>query len=302
MLAACRDFFAVRDVLEVETPILSRAGATDPNIQSLRLADDSGPARFLNTSPEFAMKRLIAAGAGDIFQIARAFREGERGRLHNPEFSLLEWYRGGFAIVDLMKEVAALLGVLLKRPEVAEQAVFLSYGALFEEHLNLNPHAADVKALQVCLDNSQVAIPQGENDKDVLLDLIMSSVLLPALDAERLCFIYDYPISQAALAKAHPQNPQLARRFEAIMGGMELANGFEELDDPLEQRARFESDRRRRAETGAPQMPIDEFLLAALAQGLGECSGVAVGLDRVLMLAINASHIDEVLSFPVTRC
>lgn len=302
MLSRCRAFFAARDVLEVETPLLSRAGATDPNIRSLQLDSDSYSGMYLNTSPEFAMKRLLAAGSGDIFQICKAFRSGEQGRQHNPEFTLIEWYREGFHLPALMREVADLLVEILQQPALAGQAMFIPYAALFEQQLGLNPLDADVSDLAACLQRHGVECPDGESNGDDLLDLIMSTLIVPALDGERLCFIYDYPVSQAALARAHPGNPALAKRFEAVLGGMELANGFEELTDPVEQRARFTTDCRRRAELGMPRMPVDERLLAALASGIGDCSGVALGLDRVLMLKMRTKHIEEVLSFPVATC
>lgn len=301
MLAAVRSFFAARDVLEVETPVLSNAGTTDPNIDSLMLGKASGMPMYLNSSPEFAMKRLLAAGSGDIYQTSRVFRGAERGRLHNPEFSLLEWYRHGFDLMGLMTEVAELLADLLARPGLAVDARFVSYRSLFVETLGLDPLNSDMAALREVLHAHKVALPRGQVDGDGLLDLIMSTLILPRLAENELCFVYDFPVSQAALARAHPDNPALARRFEAMLGGMELANGFEELEDATEQRARFESDSRRRALQGAPAVQIDERLLAALEHGFGLVAGVAVGLDRVLMLKLGAAHIDEVLCFPPAR-
>lgn len=300
MLTRCRKFFAAREVLEVETPLMSRAASTDPNLDSFRVAT-RGHAMYLNTSPEFAMKRLLAAGSGDVFQICKAFREGESGTLHNPEFTLLEWYRENFKMTALMQEVAQLLGELLSAPSLADRALFISYQQLFAENLQIDPIKSSAEELLSCLRKQGVAAPEGESDRDVLLDLIMSTVILPDLDPARLCFISDYPISQAALSRAHPDNPLLARRFEVVLGGMELANGFEELTDAEEQRRRFIEDGKRRAARGAPPVPVDEHLLAALEAGLGECAGVALGLDRVLMLVQGVSHIDGVLCFPVAR-
>lgn len=301
LLSQCRNFFAARNVLEVETPVLSRAGATDPNIESFRLESGAGRPMLLNTSPEFAMKRLLAAGSGDIFQVCKAFRSGELGSLHNPEFTLLEWYREGFDQKALMREVAQLLAELFSDPALAGNAQFFTYAQLFEARAKLNPLKAGEAELLACLHSHEITVPDGESDRDALLDLIMAAIILPTLQPDRLSFICDYPISQAALARAHPENPLLAKRFEVVLAGAELANGFEELNDAHEQRDRFMEDCKRRAEKGAPAVPIDANLLAALAAGMGEYAGVALGLDRVLMLILGAAHIDEVLCFPVAR-
>lgn len=301
MLARCREFFRSRAVLEVETPVLSQAGNPDPNIASFRLRTESPHEILLNTSPEFAMKRLLAAGSGDIFQIAKAFRDDEAGTLHSREFTMLEWYRQGFTLEQLMQEVAALLALLFARAGLEKSAIYLSYRQAFAQHAGFDPVSDSEGALLKCLRASGVEPPTGHCSRDLLLDLVMTSVVLPKLDPTTLVFIYDFPVSQAALARAHPENPLLARRFEAVFGGVELANGFEELLDPVEQRARFAEDVRRREQSGAPPVPVDENLLAALEAGLADCAGVAVGLDRVLMFALGVRHIDEVLCFPAER-
>ncbi len=301
MLAAVRDFFAARGVLEVETPLVSSAAATDPNIESLRVLDPAGAHRYLNTSPEFAMKRLLAAGSGDIYQVSRAFRAGECGALHNPEFTLLEWYREGFDLQGLMWEVAELIASLVQDSGLVAEAAYHTYRELFLETLGCDPLATSVSDLGERLKKAGIAPPAGECGLDELLDLALTTVVLPALASDRLIFIYDYPISQAALARSHPGDARIARRFEAVYGGIELANGFEELADPDEQGRRFQNDLELRARRGLAAVEQDERLLGALASGLPSCAGVALGLDRVLMLACGLQHIDEVLSFSWER-
>lgn len=301
MLASCRRFFAERAVMEVETPLLSSAAATDPACESIASGGTGGVSGFLATSPEFAMKRLLAAGSGDIYQICKAFRNGERGALHNPEFSMLEWYRAGFDLEALMQEVAALLAVLLDQPALARRAIFASYQDLFREHLALDPLSAKVADVADRLQARSVALPEGQVALDELLDLALATLIIPTLDRDRLFFVYDFPISQAALARRHPAHPGLARRFEAIYQGVELANGFEELDNADEQESRFKRDLDRRRRSGLATPPMDRRLLAALAHGLPACAGVALGLDRVLMLALGVATIDQVIAFPMER-
>ncbi len=299
MLSACREFFAARNVLEVETPLLSSAVTTDPAIESIRARRSDVASGYLATSPEFAMKRLLAAGSGDIYQICKAFRDGERGDLHNPEFTLLEWYRLGFDLEALMHEVAALLGFLLGDKVLAGQVRYCSYRELFRAHLDLDPITATPAELGRKLAQHAVALPSGVAELDELLDLAMAAVIVPALAPKQLTFVFDYPVSQAALAKVHPQDPALARRFEVIYRGIELANGFEELEDAGEQERRFLLDLAKRNRSGRSALPMDRRLLAALAHGLPTCAGVAVGLDRVLMLACDVATIDQVLAFPI---
>ena len=295
-----RAFFSARGVLEVDTPSLSRAGATDRHIASFRVEDGRGGARYLHTSPEFPMKRLLAAGYGDIWQLAKVFRMGETGRYHNPEFSLLEWYRVGFDHHRLMAEVTELIVELL--PTLKQPPESLTYREAFQRHVRLDPFTADAGACRAALQATGREVPQeAELDMDGWLDLLAGDLVYPALGMGRLTFIYDYPASQAALARVRPGEPPVAERFEAFLDGMELANGFNELADMAEQRRRFEQDRAYRKAHGLMDIPQDEALLDGLAHGLPECSGVALGFDRLVMIALKARSIDEVIPFPADR-
>lgn len=301
--AAIREFFAERGVLEVDTPWLVAAGAMDPNLQSLSVAYDgpgapSGGRLWLQTSPEHAMKRLLAAGAGSIYQITHAFRAGERGLLHNPEFTLLEWYRLGWDHHALMDEVAALCRHLLGDCAVER----LTYAQAFCIHLGVDPLEAprrtlEARASELGLGRAALAAL----GRDALLDLLLSHRVAPALGCGRLTFVYDFPASQAALARLRPDDPRVAERFELFSAGIELANGYHELTDAAEQRLRFDRERALRARLGLALPEIDERLLAAMEAGLPACAGVAMGLDRLIMRAFGASRIDEVLAFPIER-
>lgn len=287
-----RDFFRARQVLEVETPLLGQAASTDVHLESLSVDDAQ---RFLQTSPEFAMKRLLAAGSGDIYQICKAFRAGESGKRHNPEFTMLEWYRSGFDHFQLMAEVAELLNSLLGEQPIRQ----LSYRSAFAQVLDIDPHRATVSelsalALQYC------SYQAHDDDRDTLLDLLMAEVIEPLLGQGELTFIYDYPASQCALAKVKTdgQGAEVAERFELYVEGVELANGYHELTDAEEQCRRFEADLSERQQRGLPQVPKDERLVAALQQGMPTCAGVALGLDRLLMLMAGTDSIRDVIAFP----
>jgi lysyl-tRNA synthetase class 2 len=303
LLANVRAFFAERGVLEVETPIASRAAATDPAIESL-VTHWSGPAGqqplYLQTSPEFPMKRLLAARLGPIYQICKVFRDGERGRLHHPEFTLLEWYRPGWSYDRLMDEVAELVRRALDQPGLAIE--HLTYRGLFLDRLGLDPWSADPRSLR---DKAlEMGISGAESltlDRDGWLDLLLTHALEPGLGRGRLTFLRDYPPSQAALARVREGEVPVAERFELYLEAVELANGFQELTDAAAQLARFEADLQARRSLGLPTPPADEALLAALAVGMPEGSGVALGLDRLLMARVGASHIDAVLAFPIER-
>ncbi len=287
--------------MEVETPACSAAAVTDPVLESLATGCSTpGSGRlFLHTSPEFPMKRLLAAGAGPIYQVCRVFRDGERGRLHNPEFTLLEWYRPGFDHRRLMGEVADLVRVALDRDLPDERA---TYGELFRLHLKFDPHRADAGAARArALAAGIHGAGSLQLDRDGWLDLLMTHCVEPRLPGDRLTFVYDYPASQAALARVRPGSPPVAERFELYFGAMELANGFHELVDAAEQRRRFEGELRERRRLGLGAVPVDERLLAALEAGLPPCAGVALGLDRLLMCLVGADHIDQVLAFPLER-
>ncbi len=299
LLATLRQFFADRAVLEVETPLLCRSGITDPSIEPFMVAggDTQQQPRFLQTSPEYAMKRLLAAWGEPIFQISKAFRDGEAGARHNPEFSLLEWYRPGFDHHQLMAEVADLVQRCLGERALQKY----SYRQLFQEHLQLDPFTATDAALETVA-RCHLDLGTLSGDRDLWLDLLMSHVLEPQLGQGAICFIYDYPASQAALARVvQADDVQVGQRFELYIDGMELANGYCELTDAREQRQRFERDNTLRRARGQCERPVDERLLQALAHGLPACSGVALGIDRLLMLATGASDIRDVLAFDWER-
>jgi lysyl-tRNA synthetase class 2 len=299
-LAATREFFRARGVLEVETPALVNAPVSDVNLGSMRVEmPDRAAALWLHTSPEYCMKRLLAAGAGDIYQVCRVYRGGERGRLHNPEFTMLEWYRLGFTLDELMAEVATFVNALLGATLPIE---LLSYRDAVRRHAGFDPLDADEATLRgaaeaLGLDPSAAA----RAGRDELLDLIVGTRVGPALGADALTFLHRYPASQAALARLDPEDSRVALRFELYHRGVELANGYHELADVDEQRRRFAADLANRAARGLPAATIDGNLLAALAAGLPDCAGVALGFDRVLMLAGGAATIDEVLAFPTER-
>jgi lysyl-tRNA synthetase class 2 len=298
VLAAIRAFFADRGVLEVETPLLSVATVTDLHLRSLSCEPDSKDGRTLHlqTSPEYAMKRLLAAGSGAIYQICRAFRGGEAGRRHNPEFTMLEWYRPGWDHHELMSEIDELLAAVLgSRP--GER---LSYAEAFAAHAGVDPHHALDSELR---ERAQSHASRGADDLDreELLDLLLAESVEPKLGRGRPSFVYDFPASKAALARVRPGDPPLAERFELFVDGLELANGYHELTDPAEQRRRFEQDLAERRRRGLPEVQIDERLLAALDAGLPDCAGVALGVDRLVMLVLGAADISEVIAFPADR-
>ncbi len=299
MLAAARAFFAEQGVLEVETPIVSAAAVSDPQIESLatRVAGMPAPG-YLCTSPEYAMKRLLAAGSGDIYQICKVFRDGERGRWHNPEFTLIEWYRQGFDDAALMTEVETLIGRLLEPYRRLEQAERLSYSAALQRHAGVDAHTASDEDLNEAARRHGI-VCQAELDRDAKLDLLMGLVVGPRLGMERPCFICDYPASQAALARLKPGLPAVAARFELYLDGIELANGFHELLNGAEQRARFNRDLDVRRTRGQAQRPLDEHLLAALAAGLPDCAGVALGFDRLVAVALGAERLADAMAFTI---
>ena len=307
MLAAIRAFFAARGVLEVETPALSPSGVTDPALENVTAVVNSlgGAPQYLHTSPEFAMKRLLAAGSGDIYQLCRVFRDDELGRWHQPEFTLLEWYRIGWDDEQLMTEVEALLatavaaaGNAASSPAI-DGSVRTTYADAIERVLDVRPEAP-TNVLVRRLEAAGIDVPQ-ELTHDAVLDLAFGTLVVARFDPTRFTFVCDYPASQAALARIKTTEPPVAARFEVFAGGIELANGFHELTDANEQRRRFVADHaaRRNAQRHVP--PIDEAFLAALAAGLPDCAGVAVGIDRLVALATNQSNVAATLSFAHTR-
>lgn len=301
LLTRIRAYFAAAGVLEVETPLLASATVTDPNIDSfVTVPAAAGESeRYLSTSPEFAMKRLLAAGSGPIYQVCKAFRRAEFGRLHNPEFTLLEWYRPGFDLEQLMDEVAKLVHGLAQDYRTFQDSEHLSYAQCFQTGLGIDPHHASLADLRSCARAQGIGEVAGlGNDRDGWLDLLMSHCIQPRLGQGRLTFVYDYPASQAALARLVPGKPHLAARFELFIDGVEIANGFHELQDAVEQRARFDSDLARRRQNDAAAVPMDEYLLAALASGLPDCAGVALGVDRLLLVLLSVADLKAILAFP----
>ncbi len=299
LLSRIRAFFAARQVLEVETPAISQAASADATLQSFALRTQQGM-RYLHTSPEYLMKRLLAAGSGDIYQITKVFRSGEVGRYHNPEFTLLEWYRVGWESLQLMDEVEALLRDLLTDWVVIEPSRRLSYREAFERYADLDPFDSTVSQLRRRAEAAGLYCAQ-QLDKEQWLDLLMSQLLATAFPRDRLTFIHDYPAEQGALARIRSAEPQVAERFEVFMGDLELGNGYCELTHAGEQRERFTREMQRYSERHLESPPYDVRLIAALEHGMPDCSGVALGLDRVLMLAAGASHIEQVLAFPWDR-
>jgi lysyl-tRNA synthetase class 2 len=298
--ALFRLYFAERDVLEVETPILSEAGNTEPNIESFTTtftghSDAGSRTRRMRTSPEFPLKRLLAAGLGDCYELGRVFRNGEAGGRHNPEFTMLEWYRVGWDHLQLIEETVALvqraLG-LIRREAVVHSC---TYRELFVDGLGIDPFTATEAELRAPL--ADHAIDGDGLSRDDWLDLLITHRLQPGFPADRITVVRDWPASQCALARIRPGEPPLAERFELYLGHHELANGYHELTDGAEQRQRFERDLRLRESRIASLPSIDERLLHALAQGIPDCAGVALGVDRLLMAMTGSDRIADVLAF-----
>jgi lysyl-tRNA synthetase class 2 len=302
--AAIRGFFARRDVLEVETPVLSQAGNTEPNIASFSLefsgrTNGAPRTRWLRTSPEYALKRLLAAGIGDCYELGRVFRDGEAGGRHNPEFTMLEWYRVGWDHQRLIDEVAELINAALALVDRHATLERIAWRDLYRERLAIDPVTANDGELQRALGDVRID-PQGLT-RDDWLDLLLTHRLQPGFADDTMLAVFDYPASQAALARLRQGDPPLAERFELYLGPLELANGYHELIDPAEQRARFERDVSMREARGGVAPPIDERLLSAMRSGLPPCAGVALGIDRLLMAMLGSTRIADVLAFPFDR-
>ena len=302
--ALVRLYFAERDVLEVETPILSEAGNTEPNIESFTTtftghADAGSRTRWLRTSSEYPLKRLLAAGAGDCYELGRVFRNGEAGGRHNPEFTMLEWYRLGWDHLRLIEETVDLvqraLGLIGRQTDVVSH----TYRELFLEGLGIDPFTASDQELRAPL--AEFAIDDEGLSRDDWLDLLITHRLQPAFPLDRITVVRDWPASQCALARIRPGEPPLAERFELYLGHHELANGYHELTDAVEQRQRFQRDLSVREGRIASLPPMDERLLAALEQGMPRCAGVALGMDRLLMAMLGTDRIAEVLAFDFPR-
>ncbi|PKG40808.1 elongation factor P--(R)-beta-lysine ligase [Psychromonas sp. Urea-02u-13] len=306
IIQTIRSFFIERELLEVETPSLSQAGVTDqhlfcfkthfigPEISDVK-PDVLGVPLYLQTSPEFHMKRLLSAGSGSIFQISKAFRNEESGRYHNPEFTLLEWYQVGFDHFQLMDEMEELLRLVLN----CGQAKRLTYQQAFMLVLNVDPLSASLEVLKTAGSHLNLGdVLDNEADYDTVLQLLFCVAIEPVIANDSPCFVYDFPASQAALARISPVDQRVAERFEVYYKGIELANGFHELSDSEEQLSRFKKDNRLRKENGLLEMPIDTRFVESL-KILPDCAGVALGIDRLIMLATEQDHIDNVVSFTI---
>lgn len=300
ILQNIRQFFLNKHYLEVETPSLSLATVTDPNLHSFKTTFQN-KTFYLQTSPEYAMKRLLCHGSGPIFQICKAFRDDELGKQHNPEFTMIEWYRPGFDHHELMNEIDEFLQTIAH----TSKANKISYKDIFLTLFDINPLDASIEQLEtIARKNIDIHVePHQQHDRDFWLYLLMSHLVEPALAKEIPTFIFDFPPSQAALARIakNKDNELVAERFEVYLNGMELANGFHELSNADEQKNRFQHEQQLRQEHQLAFVPYDQHLIAALSHGLPDCAGVALGIDRLIMLILKKKSIDEVISFPVDR-
>jgi lysyl-tRNA synthetase class 2 len=303
LYALIRHFFSERNVLEVETPILSAAGNTDPNIESFQLQFHGPKAagagmRWLRTSPEFPLKRMLAAGVGDCYELGKVFRNGEAGRRHNPEFTMLEWYRVGWTHHKLMDECSELVKAALHLAGRRATVRDVSFRQLYKDNFGFDPLTASEGDLRGPLAVYGID-PEGLT-RDDWLDLLMTHLIQPTIPANRILIVYDYPPSQCALAKVRQDKVPVAERFEVYVGPLELANGYHELNDAAEQRERFGRDLARRQKRAAIQPPVDERLLAALPK-LPACAGVALGVDRLMMAMLGSDKLSDVMAFPFDR-
>lgn len=295
-----RGFFAERHVLEVETPILSAAGNTEPNIEGFKTRFtghvDAGPReRYLRTSPEYPLKRLLAEGLGDCYELGRVFRNGEIGRRHNPEFTMLEWYRVGMDHRQLAEETVELVQAVQNLAgQGTSEPCTISYRDLFQQNLDIDPFAADIATLRRPLVEFNID-PEGLT-RDDWLDLIMTHRIQPGFSPDHITVIHDWPATQCALARIRQDTPPVAERFELYLGQHELANGYHELNDATEQRQRFEAENRRREQCGHPVLPLDENLLATL-DAMPDCAGVALGFERLMMCLMHTDTIRDVMAF-----
>lgn len=306
LLAAIRQFFAQRDVLEVETPLLCRATGTDPNLDFFTSQFHSPPhysTLFLQTSPEFAMKRLLAAGSGSIYQICKAFRNGEAGRFHNPEFTILEWYRVGFDLQQLMDETAELLLSLLRNSMPPLSIRQISYQQMFAEVTGLDALAFDRSDYADFAKAHNLVDADGlcRDDHALWLDFLFSHCVQTVMPKQVVFLVHDYPAIQSSLARLNRQDARTSERFEVFINGIELGNGFFELSDAAEQSARFEREIGYRQQQGLPAVVKDQLFLDALQSGLPDCSGIAIGIDRLLMIVSGCQTIEQVLAFPISN-
>ncbi len=295
LLAKIRKFFEERNVMEVDTQLLSRSTITDTQLAGLSL-NYQGETFYLQTSPEYAMKRLLAAGAPDIYQMGKAFRADEAGRVHNPEFTMLEWYRLGLDHFELMQETDDLIRLVLQ----TQPGERITYKSLFEKYLGVDPHVTTSSKWSRIAEQQNISVSDSMNDadSDTWQQLLFTHVIEPQLGFDVPAFVYDFPATQCALARIRFEaHYPVAERFEVYIQGLELANGYHELTDWQEQQQRFERDNALRKDRGLLEKPIDFMLMQALKQGLPECSGIALGVDRLIMLALNKKQLKEVLPF-----
>jgi elongation factor P--(R)-beta-lysine ligase len=300
MLHRVRDFFDAQGVLEVDTPALSRSAVSDPHIASIAASLALVPAttHYLHTSPEYCMKRMLCAGYPDIYQVCKVFRDREAGRFHQPEFTLIEWYRRGYELHQMSHETLALVATVLDDASLLGNAVQLDYASAFQEFAGCDPFAADCQELVALLGADASLQASIGDDKDTWLELVLEQKVVPRFAAGRLTVLSHYPLGQAALARQCPADPNVADRFEVFFGRHELANGYVELREPDEYAQRFAADQVSRKLRGQIQRPLDNEFLAAIRQGLPACAGVAVGFDRLLMLHAGADDIRDVQTFP----
>ncbi len=306
VLQKIRNYFAARNVLEVETPLLGHSCGTDPHLDFFTTTYEYGlqsDTLFLQTSPEFAMKRLLCAGSGSIYQICKAFRNGESGRFHNPEFTMLEWYRVGYKLDDLMAEVTELLTLISEGYLSLAATQIRSYQDVFLTATGLDPFVFcyDKYSAFVLEHNQAEALTICGHDCNMWLDFIFSHYVQPYLGLTGFCLVYGYPASQSSLARINIENPKTVDRVEVFFNGVELGNGYYELQDAQEQSQRFDAEIQFRQQAKRPDVIKDERRISALQQGLPECSGIAIGLDRLLMILTQSISIEDVLSFPIVR-
>jgi len=304
MLARIRAYFAAQGVLEVQTPVLSAAAVSDPQIECIEAAPARGPRLFLQTSPEYPMKRLLAAGLGDSYQVCPVFRDGESGRLHNPEFTMIEWYRLDFGAAEMQHDVDRVLRVACADIRIFPPSRSVSYRAALRDACGIDCVVSSVAEMRAAATQRGLEPARADGwGRDDWLDLLMGAVVGPTLGHDAPVFLEDYPPSQAALArlKRAEDGTQVAERFELYVGGLELANGFRELGDAVEQRRRFEQDQDMRRARGLPVRPIDERLLAALQHGLPDSAGVALGFDRLVMAAHRLPAVEAAMAFSAPR-
>ncbi len=304
MLGRIRAYFTAQEVREVETPVLSAAAVSDPAIESVAAETAQGARLYLQTSPEYPMKRLLAAGFGDCYQVCPVFRDGESGRLHNPEFTMIEWYRLDFGVGEMQHDVDRLLRVACAELRDFPPARAVSYRAAMLECCGIDCATAGVPEIRAALAARGIEpVQAGGWERDAWLDLLMGGVVGPSLGHDAPVFVHDYPPAQAALARLRkqPDGSEVAERFELYVDGLELANGFRELGDAAEQRRRFEQDQAMRRRRGQPLRPLDERLLAALTAGLPDCAGVALGFDRLVMAGHRLKALGAAMAFPASR-